>query len=125
MMERRIAICACALAALIWICAPARAEYKGELPADRDFTINVDNSAVTGKTAITVYYLGKRPDEIEFTAPAGARVSYVAPKPGKGVTRVIVQVDPPTNGTPSIEVASNASFVHNCLGHTVLVFDVE
>jgi len=125
MIKRRIATYACALAALSWICAPARAEYKGELPADRDFTINVDNSAVTGKTALTVYYLGKRPDEVEFTTPAGAQVSYVAPKPGKGVTRVIVQVDPPTNGAPSIEVASNASFPHNCLGHTVLVFNVE
>jgi hypothetical protein len=125
MMKRRIATCSCALAALIWICAPAQAEYKGELPRDRDFTINVDNSAVTGKTAITVYYLGNRPDEIEFTAPAGAQVSYVAPKPGKGVTRVIVQVDPPTNGAPGIEVSSNHSFPHNCLGHTVLVFDVE
>ena len=124
-MKRRIATYSCALAAMIWICAPARAEYKGELPRDHDITINFDNSAVSGKTAITVFYLGNRPDEIEFTAPAGARVSYVAPKPGKGVTRVIVQVDPPTNGTPSIEVASNASFFHNCFGHTVLVFDVE
>ena len=124
-MKRRIATCACALAALIWICASVQAEYKGELPRDHDITINFDNSAVSGKTAITVFYLGNRPDEIEFTAPAGARVSYVAPKPGKGVTRVIVQVDPPTNGAPSIEVASNASFVHNCLGHTVLVFDVD
>jgi hypothetical protein len=125
MIKRRIATCACALAALIWICAPARAEYKGELPADRDFTINVDNSAVTGKTAITIFYLGKRPDEVEFTAAVGAQVSYAAPKPGKGVTRVIVQVDPPTNGAPSIEVVGAASFPHNCLGHTVLVFDVE
>src|SRR5262245_44165645 len=124
-MKRRMATCLCSLTALIWICAPALAEYKRELPRDHDITINFDNSAVSGKTAITVFYLGNRPDEIEFTAPPGARVSYVAPKPGKGVTRVIVQVDPPTNGTPSIEVASNASVFHHCLAHPVLVFDVE
>lgn len=124
-MKRQIARYSCVLTALLWICAPTRAEYKGELPGDHDITINFDNSAVAGKSAITVYYLGNKPDEIEFTAPAGARVSYVAPKPGKGVTRLIVQVDPPTTGAPSIEVVSNASFPHNCLGHTVLVFDVE
>lgn len=124
-MKRRIATYSCALTALLWICAPARAEYKGELPREHDITINIDNSAVAGKTAITVFYLGNRPDEIEFTAPAGGHISYVAPKPGKSVTRIIVQVDPSNTGAPSIEVVSNASFPHNCLGHTVLVFDVE
>lgn len=124
-MKRRIALCSCALASLLWMCATTRAEYKGELPRDHDITINIDNSAVAGKTAITVFYLGNRPDEIEFTAPAGGQMSYVAPKPGKGVTRIIVQVDPPNNGAPSIEVVSNASFPHNCFGHTVLVFNVE
>src|SRR5215475_12924531 len=121
-MKRRIATCACALAALIWICAPARAEYKGELPRDQDITINLDNSAATGKSAITVYYLGNRPDEIEFTAAPGARAQYVAPKPGKGVTRVIVEVDPPTGATLFVEVSGHP---HTCNGHTRLVFDVE
>jgi len=60
-----------------------------------------------------------------FTAPAGAQVSYVATKPGNGVTRVIVQVDPPTGGAPTIEVSSKKSFPHFCPGHTVLVFNVE
>jgi hypothetical protein len=114
----------CTLAALtmvIWTYIPVQAEYKGELPPDLDITINFDNSAITGKTAITVFYLGRKPDEIEFTAPAGARVSFVAPKPGRYVTRVIVQVDPP-NGEPLIEVSG---ILHTCSGHTSLVFNVE
>ena len=122
MINRRIATCACAIAALLWVCPPVRAEYKGELLRDLDQTINFDNSASTGKTAITVYYLGSKPGEIEFTAAPGARVQYIAPKPGKGVTRVIVEVDPPSGATPFVEVSGHP---HTCNGHTRLVFDVE
>ena len=121
-IKRRTATYACALATLVWACAPVRAEYKGELSRDSDLTINFDNSAVTGKTAITVFYLGKRPDEIEFTAQPGERVQYIAPKPGKGCSRIIVEVDPPKNGTALVEVGGHPE---TCNGYTHLVFDIE
>ena len=71
-MKRRIATCACALAVLVWICAPVRAEYLGTLPKDQDWSLQVANSS-TDSCAATVYSLDKRGlDVIEVISVASA-----------------------------------------------------
>jgi hypothetical protein len=92
-----------ALAMLIWTAPPARAEFKGELLREMDWLIHFDNSSTSGSTAMTVYYLGSRGvmDLNIFTVPGNSddsqgRVEYAFSKPGRGVRRIIVEVDPPT-----------------------------
>ncbi len=124
-MKRLIATFACAVAVLIWTCAPAQAEFRGVLRSDQDWVINVDNAATGGITGITVYFLGKKPQDFEFTVPIGGRVQYPFEKVGKDVTRIIIEVDSPQGATLTVEVSQNNSVVTNCFGYCHLVFNVE
>src|SRR5262245_4002463 len=129
MMKRFIFILA-ALAMLIWICPPAQAEYRGIFKRDQGWLLNVDNSASAGKTAITVHFYGKRFEDIEFgtvgAGPQEGRVQLVFPKPGKDVTRIVIEVDPPSQLTEvRIEVNQNESFFATFIGYGRMVFEVE
>lgn len=118
---------------LIWTCPPARAEYKGELRRDIEWFLNVDNSAAAGITAVTVHYLigksGEKEmsrDEIEIAVvTANARTQLTFSKPGRGVRRIIIEVDPPPGGTIDVEIATqNTSFPHHVEVRSSLVCDV-
>ena len=86
----------------------------------------VNNNAVGGNTAVTVFYLGRNPpDPTIITVPAIATVQYPFPKPGRGVKRIIVAVHPPKGATVPVEVTQLGSFPETCVGDTDLVFDVE
>jgi|SRR5215216_2415776 len=135
MMKRlkRLTCTLAAIATLIWTCPPAQAEYKGELGRDIEWVINFDNSASAGKTAVTVHYLVGRSgdkdisrDEVEIeVVEAGARTQLIFSKPGKGVRRIIIEVDQPTSVTIDVEVSTqNASFPHRFFRPGSLVFDV-
>jgi hypothetical protein len=121
-----------ALAMLIWICPPAQAEYMGELRRDIDWVINVDNSAAGGKTAVNVHYLISRRDENQISraeieiglAAAGARTQLIFSKPGRGVRRIIIEVDPPQTATIDVEIVQAQSFPHRFEGRGCLVFEV-
>ena len=120
----------CALAALgmlICIPPPAQADFKGMLQRDQDGVLSVDNSSTTGATAITVYYLSSRREDIEiFRAPGGARIQFPFAAPGRGVGRVIIEVSPPINQTIPVELLQNGiSVFHTSVGDSRLVFDVE
>src|SRR5258708_7943779 len=101
MMKRRQVIWTCALAVLLWSSAPLRANYKGTLRADEDMTTNVDAAAATAPVALTVYYLGKgRIEDIELTTvPPGTLKQYVFSRPGRGIKRVIFDVEPAKGNT--------------------------
>jgi hypothetical protein len=116
-----------ALAMLIWICPPAQADFKGLLQRDQAGVLSVDNSSTTGATAITVYYLSSRRQDIEiFRAPGGARIQFLFAAPGRGVGRVIIEVSPPIDQTIPVELLQNGiSFFHTSVGDARLVFDVE
>jgi hypothetical protein len=126
-MLKKLACALAALAMLIGICPPAQADFKGMLNRDQDGVLSVDNSSTTGATAITVYYLSSRREDIEiFRAPGGARIQFPFAAPGRGVTRVIIEVSPPINQTIPVELSQNGiSFFHTSVGDTRLVFDVE
>jgi hypothetical protein len=126
-----------AIAMLIWICPPARAEFRGELLRDIDWILNFDNSASAGPTAVTVHYLigksGEKEisrDEIEIAAvDANARTRLIFSTPGRGVRRIIIEVDPPPGGTIDVEVTQsapfqNSSFPQRFEGPGSMVFDV-
>lgn len=110
MMKRMICTFA-ALAMLIWTCAPARAEYRGELRRDIDWKVIVDNSASAGKTAVTVHYLIGKSDEKEISrdeieiasVDANARTQLIFSNPGRSVRRIIIEVDPPKNVTIDVD----------------------
>lgn len=131
-MKRLICTIA-ALAVLTWTCLPAQAEYKGELRRDIEWVINVDNSASSGNTAVTVHYLigksGEKEisrDEIEIALVAGqARTQLIFSKPGRGVRRIIIEVDPPQGATIDVEISTqNTSLPHRVEGRSSLVCDV-
>lgn len=126
-MLKKLTCTLAALAMLIWICPPAQADFKGILKVNQDGVITVDNSSSTGATAITVYYLSSRREDIEFlSAPGGARIQFTLAAPGRGVRRVIIEVSPPINQTIPVELSQNGiSFFHTSVGDTRLVFDVE
>ena len=117
------------LAMLIWECPPAQAEYQGELRRDLDLVLNVDNSSAASRTAVTVHYLSSGRDENEISrdeieirlVPAGGRVQFVFSKPGRGVRRIIVDVDAPKSTTIDVDFAG---FPERIEGHGHLVFDV-
>jgi hypothetical protein len=112
---------------LIWICPPAQADFKGLLQRDQAGVLSVDNSSTTGATAITVYYLSSRRQDIEiFRAPGGSRIQFLFAAPGRGVGRVIIEVSPPIDQTIPVELLQNGiSFFHTSVGDARLVFDVE
>jgi hypothetical protein len=126
-MIKKLTFTLAALAMLIWICPPAQADFKGILKVDQDGVITVDNSSTTGATAITVYYLSSRREDIEFLrAPGGARIQFPFAAPARGVRRVIIEVIPPINQTIPVELSQNGiTFNHTSVGDTRLVFDVE
>jgi hypothetical protein len=128
-MIKKLTCALAALAMLIWICPPAQAEFKGVLKSDQDWVLNVDNSASPASpTAITVYYLSSRRDDIEILrAPAGARIQFPFSAPGRGVRRIIIDVSPAASHlTIPVEVATPTnSFPQTCVGESRLVFDVE
>ena len=125
------------LAMLIWICPPARAEFKGELRRDIEWILIVDNSAAAGPTAVTIHYLigksGEKKisrDEIEIAAvDANARTQLFFSTPGRGVRRMIIEVEPPPGATIDVEVTQsapfqNSSFPQRFEGPGSMVFDV-
>lgn len=122
-----------ALAMLTWTCPPAQAEFKGDLRRDIDWVLIVDNSASAGPTAVTVHYLigksGEKEisrDEIEIAlVAANARTQLIFSKPGRGVRRIIIEVDPPQFATIDVEISTqNTSFPHRVEGRSSLVCDV-
>src|SRR5256886_17455524 len=93
-VKRMISTFACAVAVLIWTCAPVQAEFFGTLRSDQDWVINVDNSSSNAVSSISVNCLGKKPQNFEFTLPPGGRAQYPFAKVGKDVTRIVIYMDP-------------------------------
>ena len=126
-MKRRIATYVCALAVLIWICPPARADYPGTLQGNQGWEINVD-AASANATALTVYYLGDRRvlDLDILTVPPGSRLTLSFPMPGRGVRRIVIQVDPQGNSAVGLEIKQGAtSYTYSSNGDGRLVLDVK
>ena len=133
MMKRMICTFA-VLAMLVWTCPPAQAKFMGTLQRDQDWLIHFDNSSSCCGTGMTVYYLGNgRVLGLEiFTVPgisdeSQGRVEYAFSKPGRGVGRIIIEVDPGSDAL-DIPVEINqigSSFTATLHGSGRLVFDVE
>ena len=124
-MIKRMIYTLAALAMLTWTCPPAQAEYKGSLQRDSDWTLNVGNGGTGGITAVTVFYLG-RSDESEFrTVPVAGRVSLAFLKPGRGVSRIIVEVNPPRGQSVPVELVQDQSYTWMSEGDSRVVFNVE
>ena len=86
-----------ALAVLLLTCSPAQALFKGTL--HREAWMLEIASASSDTMAVTVYYLGSGLQVMEIiTVPATETVQRVFAKPRRGVTRIIIEVDPPANG---------------------------
>jgi len=86
-----------ALAMVMMTTIPAQAEFKGTLQRDQDWLLEINNESPDSTTA-TVYYLGKNLEVIEIlTVSAAETIQQTIPKPGRGVRRAIVEVDPTFN----------------------------
>jgi hypothetical protein len=120
-----------ALAMLIWSCPPAQAEFKGQLLRNLDWELTVDNSSTTGGTAVTVDYLGTRGDENEISrerieirlVPGSERVRLFFSQPGRGVKRIIIEVDAPEGATIPVDIIQNGSTAVTLQGYGRLVFE--
>ena len=116
----------CALATLALVMCtyiPARAEFGGRLPRTEDLTITITNTAAT-TTLVTIYYLDKRGIDVvgTMTATGTDPTLETFPKPGKGVRRVIIQVDP-SPGTQT-KLTLNATAPQTIEAGIQLVFDL-
>jgi len=119
------------LAMLIWMCPPAQAESRGQLLRNLDWELTVDNSSTTGGTAVTVEYLSSKGDEsvisresIEIRlVPGSERVRLFFSKPGRGVKRIIVEVDAPAGATIPVDIIQNGSMAVTIQGYGRLVFE--
>ena len=122
----------CALAVLMLTCSPAQALFMGTLQREA-WTLEIASASPDGTTAATVYYLGNRLQVVEImSVPAGDTVQQVFTKPGKNVRRIIIEVDPPTNGAlfgqataRIVQGADQFIDVISDLHDARLVFDVE
>ena len=102
-------ICALSvLAILVLSSGPAHAASKGSMQRDV-WSLELDNTAVDA-TTMTVYYMGKRLQVVSLiTVPGGVQgFSQSMPKPGKGIRRVIIDVDPPDNGRVTARINQGA-----------------
>jgi hypothetical protein len=130
-MKRMICALA-ALAMLIWMCPPAQAEFKGQLLRNLEWELTVDNSSTTGGTAVTVDYLSSRSDENEISrekieirlVPGSERVRLFFSAPGRGVKRIIIEVDAPAGATIPVDIIQNGSIAVTIQGYGRLVFEV-
>jgi hypothetical protein len=121
----------CALAVLMLTCSPAQALFMGTL--QREAWMLEIASASPDTTAATVYYLGNGLQVVEImSVPAGGTVQQVFAKPGKNVRRIIIEVDPSTNGAlfgqataRIVQGADQFIDVISALHDARLVFDVE
>ena len=88
----------CTLATLALVMAtsiPARAEFKGTFQRDVPWMLEITSASFDNITA-TVCYLGRNLEVIELvTVQPGTTVQVNIPKPGRGVRRVVVDVDLP------------------------------
>jgi hypothetical protein len=120
---RTIAFILAAIAMMMWTYVPVRAEYLGRLPKDQEFTVEVTNAA-SSTTAVTVYYLDRRGLDVVgvVTVVGTVPVQQTFPKPGNGVRRVIIEMDPSPGQQAQLRINQGAPItIENGLR---LVFDV-
>ena len=94
-MKKRLICTVVALTLVMWAYIPSRAEYAGNVARDFGFTIEIQNT-IDSTTTVTVYYVDSKGLDVIGTltvqGPTPFREAF--PKPGKAVTRVIIDVDP-------------------------------
>src|SRR5205814_9061330 len=108
-----------ALVMVMMTTIPAQAEFKGTLQRDQDWLLEINNGSLDTTTA-TVYYLGKNLEVVEIlTVSAAETIQQTIPKPGRGVRRASVDVDPTFN--PNLQnhftfrvVQGVNAFLSNC-----------
>jgi hypothetical protein len=118
-----------ALAVLVLAYNPAQAEFKGTLQRDQAWFVEIASSS-TGDTAVTVYYLDRRFNVIETVlVPSAATVGRTF-SIERGVTRIIVEVDPILDGQVTVRVVQGAEQFNSIVASSRggdsfrLVFDV-
>ena len=108
----------CALAVLVLAYNPAQAEFKGTLQRNQAWLLEIA-SASTGVTAVTVYYLERRFDVIETVSVPPALTVQRTFSIGRGVTRIIVEVDPIFGGQVNLRIVQGADQFISTVASTV------
>lgn len=92
---KRLTCTLAALALVMTISIPGRAEFTGKLQRDQPWMLEITSGSFDNITA-TVCYLGRNLEVIELvTVQPGATVQTNIARPGRGVRRVVVDVDLP------------------------------
>lgn len=106
---KRLTCTLATLAMVMWTYVPAKAEFNGTLPNDQEITITVINTLAT-TTAVTIYFVDKRGLDVigNMTVKGTNPTSETFPKPGRGVRRVIIQIDP-SHGTQTVVAIGGAA----------------
>ena len=125
---KRVKVLACTLATFAMVMCtyiPAQAEFKGTLQGVLPWALEIDNSANTEPTAVTIFYFGRNLDFVIHTVPAGGSDSLTDLKIPKGTRRIIIEVNPGNGFFAPIRVIQGGSaFASPVLGDVRLVFDV-
>jgi len=125
-MNRRISTFACAVAVLIWICAPAQAKTWGKFVRTGFGPVRLElnttsNDSVPG--AVTVYWL--KPGGILDVELLGARVAVADIEIPRRATRVIYAVSPAPNSSMLFKLSQGPLVVEeNVSEDTTFVFEI-
>jgi hypothetical protein len=109
-MKKQISAFACGIAVLVWACAPVRAEFAGRLKRSYPWMLTfMPASTNTGDSSASVIYVYSNGTQevidgfIEQTGESTRVVYYKIPR---GTRRIIIQVNPPENGSAKVNVDS-------------------
>jgi hypothetical protein len=122
---KRLIYTLAALAMVTGACSLAQAEFLGFMHRDRDWNFVVNNNGVLGFTAVTVHYIGKS-DKVETRrVDPGTATTLRFARPGRGTSRIIIDVDPPKGATVPVEVDDGVTSVPETIVlRGSMVFDV-
>lgn len=106
-MKRMISALACAVAVLIWTCAPVSAEFMGRLKKNQTWSLEVTaasaNKDAVSVTVVHVHANGTHDAVDSFSVPAPepgttSRVDVAYGRIPRGTRRVMIQVNVPAVG---------------------------
>lgn len=123
-MNRLISAFACALALLVWTCAPAQGKTMGKLVRTQTFKLEIaDTSTSLVRGAVTVYWL--KPGGILDVELLGATIPAVDVEIPRRATRVIYAVSPAPQSSVLFKVSQGPTAVEETVSEdTTFVFEI-
>jgi hypothetical protein len=130
-IRKLIATFTCAIALVLLTVMPAKADFFGTLRRDQPWQLQIANGSSNAPVAATVVSIVGRKFDVEALplVPAAGTSNVEMPGMSKNTIRIIIEVDPPLNGTlptTAIVVVTQGANTYSAdfTGHGRMVLDV-